>query len=1050
MTETIITGQYQISEKLGAGGMGTVYLGQDTRTGETVAIKQLKPELTAADLIERFKREGEALRDLNHPNIVKMLDAVEADDKHYLIMEYVSGGDLADLLKQGQMPVEQVLKLSIDLADALTRAHKLGIIHRDLKPGNVLIAPDDTLKLTDFGVAHVGSKERVTDTDAMVGTIDYLPPETFDGGTFDARGDIWAFGVMLFEMLAGERPFKGTNIIQVIQAIATEPIPDLETLRPEASTALIDLVYRMLERDPMARIASVRHVGAALEDILQGRSIHTPPATRFNLLETKDFTLTKHNLPAQVTEFVGREHELTELSRLLHDPSIRLMTILAPGGMGKTRLSLTAAEQALDYFEDGVYFVELAPLTTGEQIIPAIATALNFSFQSDGREQKTQIFDFLQQKQLLLVLDNFEHLLESASIVTEILNAAPQVQILVTSRQRTGQRGETIFHLAGMDFPDWETPEDALRYAAVKLFVNSARHANPAFGLTGDNLDSVARICRLVQGMPLGIVLSGAWVAMLSPQEIASELEQSMDILADGIGELPERQQSIRLVMDYSWQMMSGDEQTVFMKLSVFKGGFTREAAPTVAGANLRVLMSLVSKSLIRRDADSGRYEIHELLRQYAAEMLDENGSRQDVQDTHMSYYLHFVAMKENNIKGNGQTAALNELEMEFENIARAWRWATSQNAYEQIAEAHMALVLFFRMRSHAIEHRQLFNFTLDSFPAQLDHTTNLLRARIIVLRTNQISDVEEAISFAKQLGSKADIALFQMRLGILQWRLGDYELSLLTLKKSLDYYLDLGDHFSLQTMYSSIGYCYSLLGQPELALEYTEKALKICKESGNLWGQISNLNNIATILSITKSYIEAETVWREANQLYQQTHNRLGLANTTISLSLTAFLQGNLKSARSLAEKGQAIARSITFHDGISFSWYMKSLITSLEGDYKTGLAYANEGQNSSSFDIHIKNDADWSLALAYLGLGDIALAKKHNFITLQFALSSKSPTLLLCYLLTYHGDYFDAGRSDTTGNRVIVINASSSSGNKWMARAVDNVQREHSVSKK
>ena len=327
-----LAGRYTVQEKLGQGGMGTVYRGTDTQTDETIAIKQLS--FTDADLIERFKREGEALRDLNHPNIVKMLDALEHNGQHYLIMEYVSGGDLADLLKASRLPLEKILNLAIDLADALTRAHRLDIIHRDLKPANVLIADDGTLRLTDFGVAHVGSKERVTGTDAIVGTIDYLPPEALNGDPIDTRMDIWAFGVMLFEMLAGERPFTGNGIVEVIQAIATQDIPDLEDAAPDAPIALIDVVYRMLERDPQARISSVRHVGAALEDILYGRESqpHTP---RFDTPVLNFKQRTKHNLPAQTTPFVGREHELAELDKLLRDPAIRLITVLAPGGMGK-------------------------------------------------------------------------------------------------------------------------------------------------------------------------------------------------------------------------------------------------------------------------------------------------------------------------------------------------------------------------------------------------------------------------------------------------------------------------------------------------------------------------------------------------------------------------------------------------------------------------------------------------------------------------------------------------------------------------------------------
>jgi predicted ATPase/predicted Ser/Thr protein kinase len=619
----MLANRYQLGKELGAGGMGTVYLGTDSHNQHPVAIKRLKNDTLEPNLLERFRREGEALRELNHPNIVKLLDAFAEADQHYLVMEYVEGGDLNRLLDKGGIPLEQVLRLSIDLADALTRAHKLDIIHRDLKPANVLIADDGTLRLTDFGVARIGQKQRVTATNVIVGTVDYLAPESLDGSNIDVRADIWAFGVMLFEMVAGKRPFTGETLTATLTAILTHPVPDLEALRPDAPIALIDLIYRMLEKECDARISSVRHVGAELEDVLQGR--RAAPITRFATTITDELEPPSDNLPVQTTPFVGREAELAELAKLLDDPKIRLITILAPGGMGKTRLSLAAAEKQLGKFTDGVYFVELAPLADSTNIISAIAEATGFQFRGQGTP-KEQLLALLRDRNLLLVMDNYEHLLDGASLVTAILNTAADVQILATSRKSLGQPGEAVFHLVGMDFPHWEVFEDALGYAAVKLFMNSAQRAQPAFELTSDNINSVTLICRLVDGMPLGIVLAASWLAMLLPQEIANEIQQGIDFLADGIGQFPERQQSIHAVFDYSWRQMTEVEQNIFSKLSVFRGGFTRKAGQAITEASLQVLMTLVHKSLLRRNADSGRYEIHELLRQYGEEKLQQTG----------------------------------------------------------------------------------------------------------------------------------------------------------------------------------------------------------------------------------------------------------------------------------------------------------------------------------------------------------------------------------------------------------------------------------------
>ncbi|MBI5668106.1 MAG: protein kinase [Chloroflexi bacterium] len=276
---SVIANRFEVEVLIGHGGMGDVYRGRDTLTGQPVAIKFLKPEIIAEnpELVARFVREGEALRALNHPNIVKMLAAADDDGHRCLIMEYVGGGSLRDLLtRQPRLPVDRVLNIALDLADALTRAHRLKIIHRDIKPANVLLAEDGTPRLTDFGVAHLSDRTRVTETGMLIGTYAYISPEACMGDELDARTDIWSFGVLLFEMLAGQRPFEATHPAAIITAILTKPVPDLLALRPDAPPALVGLIYAMLEKDRDKRIASVRLVGAQLEAIIGGTPTGSP------------------------------------------------------------------------------------------------------------------------------------------------------------------------------------------------------------------------------------------------------------------------------------------------------------------------------------------------------------------------------------------------------------------------------------------------------------------------------------------------------------------------------------------------------------------------------------------------------------------------------------------------------------------------------------------------------------------------------------------------------------------------------------------------------
>ena len=275
----LIAGRYALGEELGRGAMGIVYRGRDSQTGETVAIKMLDPQRIAGSplLVERFLREGEALRQLNHPNIVKMLAMDERNGRHHLVMEYSSGGDLRHLLdSQPQLPLERILTIALDLADALTRAHRLNILHRDLKPANVLLDEHGLPRLTDFGLARLGQDSQLTEDGAIMGTFAYLSPEACMGESLDERADIWAFGVLLYEMLAGEQPFTANTPTAILTHILNSPLPDIRPLRPDIPTALESLLYRMLSKERAERIPSVRLVGAELEAILQGSPLASP------------------------------------------------------------------------------------------------------------------------------------------------------------------------------------------------------------------------------------------------------------------------------------------------------------------------------------------------------------------------------------------------------------------------------------------------------------------------------------------------------------------------------------------------------------------------------------------------------------------------------------------------------------------------------------------------------------------------------------------------------------------------------------------------------
>jgi len=890
-----IANRFEISDPekdlLGRGGMSDVYRATDTQTGEAVAVKALNPDVVARhpEAIERFVREGEALRQLNHPNIVSMVAAVEEEGRYYLIMEYVEGGSLEDWLEaQRGLPCLRAVEIGLDLADALARAHRLGILHRDLKPGNVLLAEDGTPRLTDFGLAHLVDSPRLTQAGVLMGTVDYLSPEVCQGQALDERTDIWAFGVLLYEMLSGELPFGGSTLTAKLTAILTQPIPDLASLRPDAPDALIDLVYRMLEKDRGQRIPSVRLVGAELEAILKGREVVTPvrvaPAESRFATPIPDAARRRHNLPDQPTPFVGREAELTELARLLASPDVRLLTILGAGGVGKTRVALEAGAAQLGNFQHGVYFISLAPLQSVEDIVPTTAEALGFSFY-EGGQPRQQLLDYLRQKAMLIIMDNFEHLLvcpepgrrDGVGLVSDVLQIAPEVKVLCTSRARLNVQGECLFHLAGMDFPDWETPEDAADpagradYSAVKLFLQSARRVKPGFELTAAELKYVARICRLVQGMPLGILLAAAWLTILTPAEIAAEIEASLDFLEADLRDVPDRQRSMRAVFDHSWNLLSTQEQAVMQALSVFRGGFDREAAQQVTGAALRELRALVDKSLLQRDP-AGRYGIHELLRQYAAEKLGQVPAEEyAIRDAHAIYYTVFLASRGAPLRGIDQKQVLAEIRAEVDNIRTGWDWAVTQGKLDEIEQSLAPLARFCRIRGWYREGEALFSRAAQRLSETHEDRARLLRGKLLLQQgrfANLLGKETEAdrllgasLAIYRQLGANRDAAYAVCLLGGCEnlFGLPRRELCL----EGLSLFRELGDQRGIALALHGLAWCAWHGGEYAEAKQSFQESLALFRQVGDLEGIQASLHWATSAGYLVSTNGEGNCTWR-------------------------------------------------------------------------------------------------------------------------------------------------------------------------------------------
>ncbi|NDJ33538.1 MAG: protein kinase, partial [Chloroflexi bacterium] len=782
-----------MQDDLGSGGMGTVYKGVDTQTEQTVAIKALRLEFAQPELIERFKREGQALRELDHPNIVKLLDALEHNGQHYLVMEYVPGGDLTGLLKQGPMPIEMILTLGIDLADALTRAHKLDIVHRDLKPANVLLGGDGVLRLTDFGVAHLGQHKRVTDADMLIGTLDYLPPEAFTGGVLDRRGDIWAFGIILFEMLTGQRPFSGESIAEVLYGVAVRQIPDLRTLRPDAPRALVDLVARMLEKDPQQRIASVRLVGAHLEAILNGEDPMLPPV--------QDRSATPEPVPAPFhldlrtpldpppERLIGRDEKLAEIRRQLARGGRVLLYGL--GGMGKTALAGALAEEhRTAHSPDSLRWLKVvgAPLDRllddvwraahGEALPPTEPVTVRAAMV---RRLLEEVPD------LLVVLDD----------ITLHPGQTPNQTTAHVWRELVQPRGRPLLVTSRSELPGFTgVAVDELDPANAQTLMLEQLSGTVRTRLE-DHPEALRGLCARVGHHALGLKVLAAVIEAdfrTAPQEALTALPALQGVDAS---------------LELSWARLTGDAQLVLARLAALwdttagcGAELLRLCAPDLpAVAYRQALADLERRSMVR--LVEGRYTLHELVRDYARRQRDE--TRAAVAGC-VAYAGTYSGKK---------VEHWDKLATELDNLLGAAAFADEHGLHAAVNRLAFSLYgkgRFMQMREHQ---RQ---------------AVELLQA---------------GIRAARALTSRQDEGTLLKSLGTAYWSLGRMQDATDAFERSLAISQEMDDRHGESDMLNNLGVVYTNLGQMQRALAYYERTLTIKRELSDRRGEGAVLNNL-------------------------------------------------------------------------------------------------------------------------------------------------------------------------------------------------------------
>jgi predicted ATPase/DNA-binding SARP family transcriptional activator len=721
------------------------------------------------------------------------------------------------------------------------------------------------------------------------------------------------------------------------------------------------------------------------------------------------------NLPHQTTPFVGRARELAEIQRLLHDPDCRLLTVCAPGGMGKTRLAIQAAAQS--DFPDGAYFVSLAPVRSVDFLIPALIESL-LCYSETPADTWRQLLDYLRDKQLLLVLDNFEHLLDGADMLPELLAAAPGVKLLVTSRERLNLREEWVFELRGLDYPVNGSRETLEAYGAVRLFIQGARRLRPNFELMDGDLAMIARICQLVDGMPLGLELASAWAQLLSVEEIARQIENSLDFLSTSVRNVPERHRSVRAIFEHSWGNLTPVEQSCLSQLSIFYGAFSLEAAQSVADASLYLLLALVNKSLLRRNSD-GRFELHELLRQFAEGKLPAE-HRSGVADRHAAYFADFLAGLLPALKDQRQPEALNSIQMELDDIRGAWQHSVHRGRWMLVNRMFEPMMQFALARYRYRDMHELIMMALQALRENaVSPEERRLLARLLAMDANyagQTEGIETALRIAAQsmaiideYPDHPDAILPLIWIGSLRDRPGQNDPSASELvRRAIDLAEASGDKWSMAYGYVFLGW------QRQNHIRYAEaqhlfhQGLKLFRELGQPLGMSLALDGLDENYRTLGDYATARTVVEEMIKLVEPLGNpiRLAYLRSRVELHQNDFFKKDLwaKTLRDARENGDKASVAWNLYHGGWIALHEERYddaeamldealklfreLGDVEGESWTlvfqGQLYVGKGECQRARELataainsvaHI--DFPWPVAGAHYLLGEIALAE-------------------------------------------------------------------------
>ncbi|MFE3059492.1 protein kinase [Nocardia sp. NPDC059239] len=870
---------FEDAEEIGRGGFGAVFRCTQIAAGRVVAVKVFTGELE--ENRERFFREQHAMGRLTgHPNIVGMLEVGETGSgRPYLVMPYCSRGSLdVRIRRDGPLSVAEVLRLGVKMAGALESAHRVGVLHRDVKPANILLTDYGEPALTDFGIARIAGGFETT-SGAITGSPAFIAPEILGGQPQSPAADVYGLGATLFCALTGHAAFErqsGEEVVAQFVRITSHRLPDLrKSGLPEDVCSIIEAA---MARDPQDR-PTVVGLGEQLRRIqldhgftVDEMALPTEPGLVPDaVVSSEDSVLLEvslirggrlragvGNLPLELTSFVDRRTQLSEVKNLLS--SSRLVTLTGIGGVGKSRLALRVAHKMRDKFANGAWLIELGELNDAASLPDVVAAAFGVHDYGGGSTLDTLV-ELLTPYDVLLVLDNCEHMIDAVtSLSVSLMRACPRLRILATSREALGIGGETVYPLPPLEIPDpGVEPElrTVARYDAVALFAERAAAAVPGFEVTDDNRVASARICTRCEGLPLAIELAAARLRTLSVEEILARMNDRYALLTRGSRGAPKRQQTMQFCIDWSYDLCTPDEQRLWRRLAVFAGGFELDAAEQVCVDGMSepelhdAMSALLDKSILSRKEVAGtvRFEMLETVREFGREKAEEAGEYADLCRRHLDWCTGLVQEADSEWVGPHQMKWVERLERELPNVRKALEFGLSESD-DRALRIVSSLFLFWFVRGRLSEGRRWYERALDQSPGGRpeDRAKALYAASSIAAMQGDLSTAGSRLAELRTLAEQTADPLITALLANaesnyafcggdgdptrtidrLAWAAGNYEQS--------DY---LGVQLSI-----ALGWAYALNGDMSRARASYQRALGITESSGEmiyrswaLWG---------------------------------------------------------------------------------------------------------------------------------------------------------------------------------------------------------------------